>query len=111
MVLARARTRSAGTRTASWADLGRFFAVSFPAALYRLRWWWITTLVVNVVLAVVMGWWLLDHPRIESSMASPEQIRQLVNNDFEGYYSEFAATSFALHVWTNNFWLSAVCIA
>ncbi|KQU69314.1 hypothetical protein ASD62_15735 [Phycicoccus sp. Root563] len=111
MLLARARTRSAGTRTASWADLGRFFAVSFPAALYRLRWWWITTLVVNVVLAVVMGWWLLDHPRIESSMASPEQIRQLVNNDFEGYYSEFAATSFALHVWTNNFWLSAVCIA
>ena len=62
-------------------------------------------------MAVVIGWWLLDHPRIESSMASPEQIRQLVTNDFEGYYSEFAATSFALRVWTNNFWLSALCIA
>ncbi len=111
MLLARARSRSAGTRSASWSDVGRFFAVSFPAALYRLRWWWIATLVVNVLMAVVIGWWLLDHPRIESSMASPEQIRQLVTNDFEGYYSEFAATSFALRVWTNNFWLSALCIA
>ena len=111
ILLARARSRSAGTRTASWSDVGRFFAVSFPAALYRLRWWWVTTLVVNVVLAVVIGWWLLDHPRIESSMASPQEIRQLVTNDFESYYSEFAATSFALRVWTNNFWLSALCIA
>ena len=111
MLLARARSRSAGTRTASWSDVGRFFAVSFPAALYRLRWWWIATLVVNLLAAVVIGWWLLDHPRIESSFASPEQIRQLVTNDFEGYYSEFAATSFALRVWTNNFWLSALCIA
>ncbi|WP_270886375.1 stage II sporulation protein M [Pedococcus sp. 5OH_020] len=111
MLLARARSRSAGTRTAAWSDLGRFFAVSFPAGLYRLRWWWLTVLVVDLLLVVVVGWWLLDHPSVETSLASPEQIRDLVGNDFEHYYSQYAATSFALHVWTNNFWLSALCVA
>ena len=111
MLLARARSRSAGSRAFAWSDVGRFFGQSFPAALYRLRWWWITVLVVDLLLAVVVGWWLLAHPTVESSLASPEQIRQLVQNDFESYYSEYAATSFALHVWTNNFWLSALCVA
>ena len=111
MLLAKARSKSAGTRTMSWADVGRFFGQSFPASLYRMRRWWITVLIVNVVLVALMGWWLLDHPSVENSLVSPEQVRQLVENDFENYYSEYAATSFALRVWTNNFWLSALCIA
>ena len=111
MLLARARSRSAGTRTSSWEDVGRFVAVTFPAALYRMRWWWLSVLVLNVAFASLVGWWLLDHPSIESSFASPEQIKQLVENDFASYYSEYAATSFALRVWTNNFWLSALCVA
>ncbi|HEY7721415.1 MAG TPA: stage II sporulation protein M [Pedococcus sp.] len=111
MLLARARSRSAGSRVVAWSDVGRFFGQSFPAALYRMRWWWIGVLVADVLLALVMGWWLLEHPSVESSLASPEQIRQLVENDFENYYSEYAASSFALRVWTNNFWLSALCIA
>lgn len=111
MLLARARGRSAGTRAFAWSDVARFVAVSFPAALYRLRWWWLAVLATNVVFAFAAGWWLLEHPRIESSLASPEQIERLVENDFAGYYSEYAATSFALRVWTNNFWLSALCVA
>jgi uncharacterized membrane protein SpoIIM required for sporulation len=111
MLLAKARSRSAGTRTVAWADLGRFFAVSFPASLYRLRWWWISAMAVSLTFAFLAGWWLLDHPAVESSFASPEEIRQLVENDFAGYYTEYAATSFALHVWTNNFWISALCVA
>ncbi|HEV7195210.1 MAG TPA: stage II sporulation protein M, partial [Pedococcus sp.] len=111
ILLARARSRSAGTRTVAWSDLGRFFAVSFPAALYRLRWWWLGALVVDLLVAFVVGWWLLDHPSVESSFASPEQIRALVNNDFAHYYSQYAATSFALKVWTNNLWVAALCIA
>jgi uncharacterized membrane protein SpoIIM required for sporulation len=111
MLLARARSRSAGTRAMSWSDVGRFAAVSFPAALYRMRWWWLTVLVLDVVLAFVVGWWLLDHPRVESSFATPQEIDQLVNNDFASYYSEYAATSFALRVWTNNFWIAALCVA
>ena len=44
-------------------------------------------------------------------MASDDQIRQLVENDFESYYSTYAAGSFAAQVWTNNAWIAALCIA
>jgi len=110
-LLARARTRSAGTRSVAWSDLGGFFTETFPAALYRTRRWWIITALVNVGLAVVVGWWFLSHPQFESSLMSPAEIEKLVNTDFESYYSEFAATNFAALVWTHNAWLTAICIA
>ncbi len=110
-LLARARTRSAGTRSVAWSDLGGFFTDTFPAALYRTRRWWILTALVNVMLAVVFGWWFLSHPQFGSSLMSPAEIDKLVNTDFESYYSEFAATNFAALVWTHNAWLTAICIA
>jgi uncharacterized membrane protein SpoIIM required for sporulation len=110
-LLARARTRSAGTRSVAWADLGGFFTETFPAALYRTRWWWIVTAVVNVAVALVIGWWFLSHPQFESSLMSPAEIDKLVNSDFQHYYSEFAASHFAAQVWTHNAWLTATCIA
>ncbi|NUR08423.1 MAG: stage II sporulation protein M [Nocardioidaceae bacterium] len=110
-VLARARTRTTGTRTTSWRDVATFLVATFPGALYRLRRWWVGTLVVNVVAAAVMTAWLVQHPGATSSLVSPAQADQLVNNDFEGYYSEFAASHFAAQVWTNNAWVAALCIA
>jgi len=110
-LLARARTRSAGTRSVAWSDLGGFFTRTFPAALYRTRLWWILTALVNVGAAVLIGWWFLSHPQFESSLMSPAQIDRLVNTDFENYYSDFAASHFAALVWTHNAWLTAICIA
>ena len=110
-LLARARTRSVGTRAATWRGVGAFFVERFPAALYRLRWWWLGTLAANVVVTAVMMWWLLGHPDVEQSLISPEQVDQLVNEDFEGYYSEYAASHFAAQVWVNNAWVSALCLA
>jgi uncharacterized membrane protein SpoIIM required for sporulation len=110
-ILSRARTRSAGTSNASWRDVGRFFSETFPAALYRMRAWWLGTLAANVLLTVVMIWWLLENPQVESSMMSPADIDQLVNADFENYYSANAASHFAAHVWTNNVWVAALCIS
>jgi uncharacterized membrane protein SpoIIM required for sporulation len=110
-LLARARTRSAGTRSVAWSDLRGFFTGTFPAALYRTRWWWMVTAIVNIGAAVVIGWWFLSHPQYESSLMSPAEIDKLVNTDFESYYSEFAASHFAALVWTHNAWLTAICIA
>ena len=110
-LLARARTRSAGTRSVAWADLGGFFTDTFPAALYRTRRWWIITALVNVCAALAIGWWFLSHPQFESSLLSPAEIDKLVKTDFEHYYSEFAASHFAALVWTHNAWLTAICIA
>jgi uncharacterized membrane protein SpoIIM required for sporulation len=110
-VLARARTRTTGTRSTSWRDVVTFLVATFPAALYRTRVWWLSTLVANVVIAAVMMGWLLNHPGAESSLISPQEAKQLVNVDFEHYYSEFAASHFAAKVWTNNAWVAALCIS
>ena len=63
-ILSRARTRSAGTSTASWRDLGRFFVETFPAALYRLRHWWLATLGANLLVATVVGWWPVSYTHL-----------------------------------------------
>lgn len=110
-LLARARTRSAGTRSVAWADLAAFFTDTFPAALYRTRRWWILTALVNVGLTLLMGWWFCAHPQFESSLMSPSEMDKLVNTDFQHYYSEFAASHFAAQVWTHNAWLTGICIA
>ncbi|MCY7289950.1 MAG: stage II sporulation protein M [Cryobacterium sp.] len=110
-LLARARTRSAGTRSVAWSDLRGFFTDTFPAALYRTRRWWLLTALLNLGAAVVAGWWFLSHPQFESSLMSASEIDKLVNTDFENYYSQFAAGNFAALVWTHNAWLTAICIA
>lgn len=110
-LLARARTRSAGTRSVAWSDFRGFFSDTFPAALYRTRRWWILTALVNIGAALVIGWWFLSHPQFESTLMSPSEIDKLVNTDFQHYYSQFAATHFAAEVWTHNAWLTALCIA
>jgi uncharacterized membrane protein SpoIIM required for sporulation len=110
-VLSRARNRSLGTRVTTWRGFVSFFMRRFPAALYRLRWWWLGTLAANVLVTAVMMWWLLDHPQVEQSLMSEQQIDDLVNQDFENYYSESAASAFAARVWVNNAWVSAMCLA
>lgn len=110
-LLARARTRAGGTRTAGWSGVADFFARRFPAALYRTRRWWLTTMSVSYAVTGLMMWWLLQHPQVEQSMLDPQEIDQLVDSDFESYYSESAASHFAAQVWTNNAWVAAICIA
>jgi uncharacterized membrane protein SpoIIM required for sporulation len=110
-LLARARNKAAGTRVGTRRGVATFFMERFPAALYRLRWWWLGCVAANVAVTAVMMWWLLDHPNVEQTIISPDQVDQLVNNDFENYYSEFAASHFAAQVWINNAWVSALCIA
>lgn len=111
VALARARNRAGGSRTSTWRSLSSFFVDRFPAALYRLRWWWLGCVAGNVLVTAVLMAWLLAHPQVEQSMMSSQQIDQLVNHDFEDYYSSSAATAFAARVWVNNAWVSALCLA
>lgn len=110
-LLSRARNRAVGTRVGTWRGVRLFFVERFPAALYRLRWWWLGTLAVSVVVTAVMMLWLLQHPNVEQSLLSPREVDQLVNHDFEDYYSEYAASHFAAQVWVNNAWVTALCLA
>lgn len=110
-LLARARNRAVGARTGTWRGALGFFTQRFPAALYRLRWWWLGTLAGNVVVTAVLMLWLLAHPDVEQSLLSPAEVDQLVNQDFAGYYSQYAASHFAAEVWVNNAWVAALCLA
>ena len=110
-LLARARSRTTGSRTTSWRDVGTFLSATFPAALYRTRRWWVATLAANLAVAGVVMAWLLHHPGVQSSLVPPAEANRLVNNDFAGYYSQYAASHFAAQVWTNNAWVAALCIA
>ena len=105
--LARARSAVTGAHTSSWRDVGRLALVSFPAAAYRARWWWVGSAAGSLAVAFAVGWWIARSPSVQTSLLPPSEIRQLVNHDFQNYYSQYAATSFAAKVWTNNVWVAA----
>jgi len=56
-----------------------------------------------------LGAWVAANPSVQAALGSKAQIQQLVENDFENYYSENAAAGFAAQVWTNNAWVAALC--
>jgi uncharacterized membrane protein SpoIIM required for sporulation len=106
-LVARARVAVTGAHTPAWRDIGRFALVSFPVTAYRARWWWLGSAIGSLAVALVCGWWIARSPRVQLGIAPPAQLRQLVGQDFRGYYSQYAATSFAAKVWTNNVWVAA----
>ncbi|HEY6798876.1 MAG TPA: stage II sporulation protein M [Kineosporiaceae bacterium] len=109
--VAAARAAVAGGPEPVGRELARFVAVSFPAAVYRARWAAAGAAALTLGVAALAAWWAIADPRVVAALGSPEEIRRLVESDFAGYYTEYAARSFALHVWTNNAWVAALCIA
>lgn len=109
--VAGARAAVAGGHEPLGRELARFVAVSFPAAVYRARWAVAGAAAFTVLVALVMALWVVFDPRVEAAIGTETDIRRLVEVDFERYYSEHAASSFAAHVWTNNAWVAAQCIA
>ena len=110
-VLARARVASAGARTSTWSDLLAFFTHTFPAALYRTRWWWMTTTLASIALAALVAWWAIDNPQVWTNQLTPAEIEAYVGTDFENYYSEYPHAEFGTLVWFNNARVAALCIA
>ncbi|MDQ0634862.1 putative membrane protein SpoIIM required for sporulation [Arthrobacter pascens] len=109
--LAQARTRFTGARSNFTADLARFFVVALPAALYRLTWLTLACGTVFVLVGGAYALWIGSSPDALRSLASDSAVRQYVEEDFIGYYSENPAASFAGAVWTNNAWISAQAVA
>jgi uncharacterized membrane protein SpoIIM required for sporulation len=107
--VANARAAVSGGHEPFWRELARFWTASFPAAVYRAGRWAVGAFVGSALVAVAFGFWVAGDAKVQAAVASPAEIRRLVNTDFEEYYSEYAATSFAAHVWTNNAWVAAMC--
>jgi uncharacterized membrane protein SpoIIM required for sporulation len=109
--VARARGAVTGGHEPVWREAARLATVSFPAAVYRARWWTLAAATFTAVVAVAAGWWVATTPAAQAAVGSEAAIRQLVEVEFERYYSEHAAGSFAARVWTNNAWVAALCVA
>ena len=109
-LVARARGAVAGSPDPGWSDVTRFLRAGFPAAVYRCRTWWVPTAVVFLAVSAALAWWVASDPSVQAGVGAPEEIRQLVEQDFEEYYSANPAASFAAQVWTNNAWIAAGCL-
>lgn len=109
-LVAQARARVTGASAPVWRDFVTFFRVGFPAAVWRARWWAIGAGLGFLGLALVVGAWVATETDVQAALGAPETIRQLVEEDFEAYYSSDAAAGFAAQVWTNNAWVSALVL-
>jgi uncharacterized membrane protein SpoIIM required for sporulation len=109
-LVARGRAAVTGAHAPLWSEFARFWTVSFPVVAYRSWRWWLGTAVAFFIVVVIIGAWVAGSPEVQSMIGTPTDIDQLVNNDFESYYSEHPAGSFALQVWVNNSWVAARCI-
>jgi uncharacterized membrane protein SpoIIM required for sporulation len=95
-----------------WTALGRFFTVSFPLEVYQARRWVLGAGIGFVGLVAVLIAIVANDPSIPLQLGmTPDDIERLVNHDFEAYYSTYAPQNFGFQVWTNNAWVSAICLA
>jgi uncharacterized membrane protein SpoIIM required for sporulation len=109
-LVASARSTVTGVTLPAWQSLGRFFVAGFPAAVYRARRWWLTEALINVGVAIVVAWRVINTPGLAESLLDDESVKQLVNHDFSSYYSDNPAADFALEIWLNNAEVTAVCL-
>jgi uncharacterized membrane protein SpoIIM required for sporulation len=100
-----------GAQSSGWQAIGRFAALSFPAAAYRARWWWLGSAAGSVLVAVLVGWHVAGSHALQASLLPGSGVSKLVHHQFRHYYSAYDARSFAAHVWLNNVVVAAETIA
>ncbi|MEB3022189.1 stage II sporulation protein M [[Mycobacterium] crassicus] len=110
-LVARSRAAVTGAHAPLASEFVRFATVSFPVVAYRAWRWWLGTAVVFLAVATVIACWVAGNPDVQAVIGTPAEIDRLVNHDFEAYYSDHPAGSFALQVWLNNAWVAARAIA
>jgi uncharacterized membrane protein SpoIIM required for sporulation len=110
-ILARARSAISGGHEPAWGDVARFFVLTLPAALYRVRWWTMAVAGAFAVLATIAGVFLVTSPEAQAALGTPSQLQHIADETFEAYYSENPAASFTAFVWTNNAWIAVQCVA
>lgn len=91
-----------GTRPRTWAALGRFFSLTFPAAVWHTRRTLAVAAALFAVPAVVAGLWIGASGRAREATGSEAARRAYVERDFAGYYRSEPAAAFASEVFVNN---------
>src|SRR5690606_7507149 len=90
---------------------GRFFADTFPAAVWHLRRFLAVAALAFFIPTIGMAVWLThDRDAIDRS-ASPAERREYVEDRFEQYYSDQPSVVFFTQVTTNNVRVSFMAFA
>ncbi len=108
-----ARARAAvvgGGRRSGWAAFTHGVAVDFPVAVYRTWRWWVGVSAASIAVALAMMLYLRVHPQNVTRVIGSKAVRDLVDQEFKGYYSAHPARSFAAQVWTNNALVAALAL-
>ncbi len=107
-----ARSALTGPSRFDWNSVPRFFAHDLPLAFYTARRWWVLCGLSFCLVGGIMIAWVAGDPAVARSFGlGQEDIDQLVEGQFTGYYSEFLPQNFGLQVWANNAFLAATCLA
>lgn len=109
-IVVNARSVVTGAQVPMLQTIARFFTVDFPVTVYRLRWVILVVAALSVVTALIIGFRVATVPGLEQRYISEWELNQLLNHDFEAYYSENPAGDFAAAVWLNNTLVAALSI-
>jgi uncharacterized membrane protein SpoIIM required for sporulation len=100
-----------GHGSRNWRSFTRFWADTFPAALWYSRQFVVIATALLCVPAAAVALWLGNSPRA-LDVAAPAAVREAyVEEDFEAYYSSEPAAQFASAVTTNNIRVAALAFA
>ena len=105
------RNALTGAPSFSPAAVGRFFTHTFPLAAYRAWPWWCGVATVFSLFTFGLMAYVATNPEVAGYFLSDEQISDLVNSQFETYYSQYLPQNQFLRVWTHNALLTGEVLA
>jgi uncharacterized membrane protein SpoIIM required for sporulation len=101
-LVGRSGTLVYGSRPRTFRNVGRFFTVTFPAAVWDARRFVVVSAALTLAPAVAVAVWLANSPKALDATA-PAALRQAyLTHDFASYYSSQPSAQFAAQVTTNN---------
>lgn len=108
---ARAGSLIYGTRARTLRAVSRFFAETFPAAVWHSRWFVGAAAAIFLLPAVAVAAWVANSPAAFEATA-PAAVREAyLSEGFEEYYSSQPSSLFASQVTTNNVQVGIVAFA
>lgn len=100
-----------GQTVAPRKAVGRFFQLTFPGAVWRMRRFVAIAALLFCLPAAAVGIWMANSDAALEASA-PEYVRQAyVDTEFEDYYSSSPATQFTTEVTFNNIQVSVLAFA
>ena len=100
-----------GQRSRPGRAVGRFFADTFPAAVWHIRKFVLVAVLVTFLPAIAMAVWLTHDQGALDRSGSPAAREEYVEERFEQYYSDDPSVVFFTQVTTNNIRVSFAAFA